>query len=25
VVAAVAAVIIPIALRFLPHHHPDTD
>jgi putative Mg2+ transporter-C (MgtC) family protein len=25
VVGAVAAVIIPIALRFLPHHHPDTD
>ena len=25
VVGAVAAVIIPVALRFLPHHHPDTD
>jgi len=25
VVSAVAAVIIPVALRFLPHHHPDTD
>jgi len=25
VVGAVAAVMIPLALRFLPHHHPDTD
>lgn len=24
-VGAVAAVMIPLALRFLPHHHPDTD
>jgi putative Mg2+ transporter-C (MgtC) family protein len=24
-VGAVAAVIVPLALRFLPHHHPDTD
>jgi len=25
VVGAVAAVMVPLALRFLPHHHPDTD
>jgi putative Mg2+ transporter-C (MgtC) family protein len=25
VVGAVAAGIVPLALRFLPHHHPDTD
>ena len=25
VVGAVAAAIVPLALRFLPHHHPDTD
>jgi putative Mg2+ transporter-C (MgtC) family protein len=25
VVGAVAAVLVPLALRFLPHHHPDTD
>jgi putative Mg2+ transporter-C (MgtC) family protein len=25
VVGAVAAVIVPLTLRFLPHHHPDTD
>ncbi len=24
-VGAVAAAIVPLALRFLPHHHPDTD
>jgi putative Mg2+ transporter-C (MgtC) family protein len=24
-VGAVAAVLVPLALRFLPHHHPDTD
>jgi putative Mg2+ transporter-C (MgtC) family protein len=25
VVGAVTAAIVPLALRFLPHHHPDTD
>ena len=25
IVGAVAAGIVPLALRFLPHHHPDTD
>ena len=25
VVGAVAAAMVPLALRFLPHHHPDTD
>lgn len=25
IVGAVAAVMVPLALRFLPHHHPDTD
>ena len=25
IAGAVAAVIVPLALRFLPHHHPDTD
>jgi putative Mg2+ transporter-C (MgtC) family protein len=25
VVAGVAAVIVPVALRFLPHHHPMSD
>jgi putative Mg2+ transporter-C (MgtC) family protein len=25
VVGAVAAGLVPLALRFLPHHHPDTD
>ena len=25
VVGAVAAAIVPLALRFLPRHHPDTD
>jgi len=25
IVGAVAAGLVPLALRFLPHHHPDTD
>ena len=25
IAGAVAAGIVPLALRFLPHHHPDTD
>jgi putative Mg2+ transporter-C (MgtC) family protein len=25
IVGAVAAAMVPLALRFLPHHHPDTD
>jgi putative Mg2+ transporter-C (MgtC) family protein len=25
IVGAVAAVMVPLTLRFLPHHHPDTD